>query len=422
MQTKHMVQLLLFLSLSVNLFAIEGKIRVFIASEDEIYTSQKMTVAVELLSSAFSITDAKIIFPASEKYIVQAPQSASYLGQEEVGDESWQIVHYDYEVYALQGGKVKISSVSVSFTASMGYGQPKKKFELKSDALSFDVKVPEGVKKDQFVLVTDNFKLSAEVKPEKTKLIVGDAVELSITQKAHEVLDLLLPPIAYSSNAFLRVYAKEPQLESGLQGKYDVSRTDSFTFVASVEGNVTLPVKEIMWYNPNSKEIHMEKISSLKYEIVPDPQIAIDAKKAKQKQIVSYIGLVVLFVVMLYLLFASKIQQVRKERICKFKQSEAGKFEALLSEIRSGDVSSVDKQYYVWLLSIAPELVRGGTKLIEAIQPSFADVLRELDLVMVEPEREFERMKFESELNSFRAELLQEKKRVKEGLPVTINP
>ena len=120
MQNKHMVKLLLFLSLSLDLFAIEGKIRVFITSQDVIYTSQKMTVAVELLSSAFSITDARITFPASDKYIVQAPQSASYLGQEEMGDESWQMVHYDYELYAMKAGRIEIPSVLVTFTASMG--------------------------------------------------------------------------------------------------------------------------------------------------------------------------------------------------------------------------------------------------------------------------------------------------------------
>ena len=69
----------------------------------------------------------------------------------------------------------------------MGYGQPKKEFDLKSDALSFDVKAPKDVKENQFVLVTDNYSLVSEMKPEKKQLIIGDAVELSVTQKAHDV-------------------------------------------------------------------------------------------------------------------------------------------------------------------------------------------------------------------------------------------
>jgi len=414
--------ILLLLFVNLKLFAVDGKIKVFMTTQESIYTSQKITVAVEILSSAFSITDARITFPASDKYIIQAPQSASYLGQEEVDGEAWQMVHYDYEIYALKAGKIEIPSVSVSFTASMGYGQPKKEFELKSDALSFEVKVPEGVDKGQFVLVTDNFKLSSEVKPEKRKLIVGDAVELSITQKAHEVPDILLTPIAYSSNVFLRVYRKEPVLERGLDGTYDVSRTDRFTFVASVEGNVTLRAQEIMWYNPKSKVIHVEKIPSLMYEILPDPQISIDAKKAKQKQFLFYIGLVFLFVVMLYLLFAVKIQQFRKERLRKFEESEAGKFSTLVSIIDSGDMSAIDRQFYIWLLSVAPELARGGMKSIEMIQPSFAKMLKAFDQSIVDTDRSFDHKKFRSELKSFREKLLQKRKSEEEGLPVAINP
>ena len=141
-QNKHSIRLLLiFISLTLNLFAIEGKIKVFIPSPEAIYTSQKVTISVELLSNAFSITDARITFPASKKYIIQEPKSAAYLGQEKVDDEDWQMVHYDYDVYALQAGKITIPSIFVTFTASMGYGQPKKEFVLKSETLHFDVSI-----------------------------------------------------------------------------------------------------------------------------------------------------------------------------------------------------------------------------------------------------------------------------------------
>jgi len=290
MQNRYILKyFLLLLFLTSNIFAIEGKIRVSIPSQEKIYTSQKITVSVELLSNAFSITNAKISFPASDKYIVQEPKSASYLGHEEMDDEDWQMVHYDYEVYTLKAGKVQIPSILVSFTASMGYGQPTKDFTIKSDALSFDVKVPEGVREDQFVLVTDNFKLTSEIKTKNKQLIVGDTIELTVIQQADGVPDLLLTPIVYRSNEFLRVYEKEPLLESGLKGEYDVSRTDRFTFVASMEGNVTLSAQEILWYNSVSKEIIVEKIPAMEYEILPDPQLAIDAKKAQQKQVLFYV-------------------------------------------------------------------------------------------------------------------------------------
>ena len=423
MQSKSLVKyFLLLLLVTHNLFAIEGKIRVFIPSQDEIYTSQKTTVAVELLSNAFSITNAKITFPASDRYIVQEPKSASYLGREEMGGEDWQMVHYDYEVYALRAGKVEIPSIQVSFTASMGYGQPTKEFILQSDALSFDVKVPQGVSKDHFVLVTDNFKLTTQIKPERKELIVGDAVEISVTQKAYGVPDLLLTPVVYRSNEFLRVYEKEPMLESGLKGTYDVSRTDRFTFVASMEGNVTLSAQEILWYDSKSKKISVEKIPAMQYEILPDPQIVIDAKKAQQKQLLLYVVSVFVFILGLYIVFASKIRHYMQERKRQYQQSEAGIFAHLLTSVKSDDLIAIDRQYYLWLLSIDPELARGGIRAVEKVYPSFAEVLKELDEVMIETEQEFDRMRFTRELKLFREKILQTTKSVKKGLSATINP
>jgi len=414
--------LFLFLFLTLNLFAIEGKVKVFIPSQTSIYTSQKITVSVELLSSALSITDAKITFPASPKYIVQAPKSASYLGQEEVEGEAWQMVHYDYEVYALQAGKIEIPSVLVSFTASMGYGQPKKEFALQSDALSFDVKAPKGVRPDQFVLVTDTFLLHSEVKPEHTKLIVGDAVALSMTQKSNGVPEILLTRIHYQSSAYLRVYNKEPELKSGLKGAYDVSRTDNFTFVASVEGNVTLPAQERLWYDPKTQKIHSEKSPALTFEILPDPQIALDIQSAKEKKYLFYVAFSLLLFLIGYRSLLPRIHQYRREQKEMFHRSEAGKFEHLLDTIKGEDASAIYSALYQWLTLVSPLMSRGGFRAIIAMQPSFENVLQALEAKTVDSDHPLNKIVSIEELRKLRSTLLEQTKVEMYALPLKINP
>ncbi len=423
MQSKLSIKLLfLFILLTLNVFAIDGKVRVFVKSNETIYTSQKVTVSVELLSNAFSITDAKITFPASNKYIVQAPKSASYLGQEKIEDEDWQMVHYEYQVYAMQSGKIEIPSLLITFTASMGYGQPKKEFILQSEALSFDVKVPKGVKSGQFVLVTDHFTLSSEIKPEKKKLIVGDAVELTVLQKANDIPDILLTPIIYTSNALLRVYTKEPELKSDLKGKYDVSRTDRFTFVAIGEGNVTLPEQERLWFNMQTQKIHVEKIPSVTYEIFPDPQIAIDAKKAQQKQRLFYIIVIVFLLLILYKIFASTVSAFLSKRKRVYELSEAGKFDAVLNSIKNDDSSGVYRDFYQWLTVASPKLSRLGFRGIEKIQPSFSASLRELEVALSVQQKAFDTTGFINEVKKLRTTLLKEQRNSKQVLPKNINP
>ncbi|MEA3418430.1 MAG: hypothetical protein U9Q90_03440 [Campylobacterota bacterium] len=423
MQSKLSIKLFfLFILLTLNVFAIEGKVKVFIKSQESIYTSQKATVSVELLSNAFSITDAKITFPSSKKYIVQVPKSASYLGHDEVNSEEWQMVHYDYEIYALQAGRIEIPSVLVSFTASMGYGQPKKEFELQSDTLSFDVKAPKGVKPDQFVLVTDKFMLHSELKPQKKKLIVGDAVELSVTQKANGAPDILLSPVRYDSNAYLRVYSKEPELKSGLKGEYDVSRTDSFTFVASAEGNVTLPVHERLWYNSVTQKIHVEKSPEMTFEILPDPQIAIDAKKARQKQLLLYVIITLLSLLIFYKIFGSKVRSYREERRRMHEQSEEGLYKRVLDASQGSNLPVLYQDFYKWLEAADPELARSGFRGVSDTYPSLSDSLLELERGLADPNQPFDRQGFMDQLGKFREELLERNQLRRGGLPKTINP
>jgi hypothetical protein len=301
MKNSSLIALYLFFVLfTFDLYAVEGDIKVYVQEHNAIYTSQKVTVAVELMTDAFSINDAKITFPSSPDYIVEAPQSAAYLRQEEIEGKEWQLVHYEYALYALRAGKIEIPSIAISFSASMGYGQPKKAFSFHSKSLSIKVKAPKGIKEKQFVLVSDNYVLEWEIKPESSQLIIGDALELTVTQKAKGVPDILLQPVIYPSSEYLRVYDTEPDLQSGIKGTFDVSRTDRFTFVAIAEGNVTIPAQTMLWWNPKSEKVEVENIAEISFEIIEDPQIAIDAKKAEQKQILIYLLLFLLFLFILY--------------------------------------------------------------------------------------------------------------------------
>jgi hypothetical protein len=413
---------MLFVWFSLPLHAIDAKIKVFIPTQDAIYTSQKISISIEVLSSAFSITETQITFPASDKYLVQAPQSASYLGREEVGDEEWQMVHYDYDLYALKSGKIDIPSVLVTFTASMGYGQPKKKFELKSDALSFEVKRPEGVETDQFVLVTKAYTLELKQNPQVNRLIVGDAVEVSVTQRANQVPDILLSQVSYDPNPHMRVYTKEPLLKSGEKGIYDVSRKDSFTFVASVEGNVTFPAQQKVWYDSVKNQLHSQTIPELVYEILPDPQIAIDAQNVKRQEVLLYTLLSVVSLVVVYILFAKRIRTYYREKKARYAKSEAGQFDALLAAIQNRPLHQVDLRYTQWLMHIKPTLIRGGIGEIETLDATFANELRALNEAMVGEEKAFSRQRFTEALKHFRSELLESEVSHDEGLPQTINP
>jgi len=414
--------LLLLLLLTINLFAVEGNMRVDLQSHENLYTSQKVIVAVELLTDAFSISDARITFPTSSKYIVNAPKSAAYIRTEEINGTDWQVVRYEYEVYALMSGEIEVSSVKATFSASMGYGQPKKAFNLESEALHFSVLSPKGIKKEQFVLVTDSYSLSRKADLKKSELIVGDAIEVEIIQKAHGVPDILLKPIIYKSTPLLRVYDKEPLLKSELKGKYDVFRTDRFTFVATAEGNVSIPEQKSIWWDSSSENVMIETIPAMHFTIIADPQIALDAKSVQQKKFLLYTIFTLLLLLVLYRFLAPSLKSYIYKRKKIYVLSEKGKFEDLSKSVQQNDASVVYQKFYIWLESIAPELSRGGFEAIIALLPSLKEHLHALEEKVINNTQPLDTADFSKELAKLREKLLGKKSRVVYGLPKIINP
>lgn len=385
MKSKILLKLLLLLLFfSVNIFAIDGKIRVYVKAHDTIYTSQKVTIAVELLTDAFSISDARINFPSSEKYIVQAPQSADYINKEDINGTAWQVVHYMYHIYALRAGEIEIPSIAISFSSSMGYGQAKKAFDLRSEALRFNVKVPKGIKSDQFVLVSDSYALNMKLSPQKKQLIIGDAIELEIKQKAHDIPDILFQPIIYKTTDQVRVYTKEPLLESGLKGAFDVSRTDKYTLVANAEGNVSIAAQKVVWWDSKSEKVKVETLPGISFEIVVDPQIAIDAKKAKQKQTLIYILVLLALLSILYMLLAPYLKKYRVKQKQIYEKSEESKYDNLVNSIEKEDVSLVYRDFYAWLSMNTHEVPLNTFKDIYEVYPELKSALLTFEETLID--------------------------------------
>jgi hypothetical protein len=393
--------LLVLLLLTVNLFAVEGKMRVKLQSHENVYTSQKVIISVELLTDAFSISDARITFPSSSKYIVNAPKSAAYIRTESINGTDWQVVHYEYEVYALMAGEIEVSSVKSTFSASMGYGQPKKEFALESKALHFSVLSPKGIKKDQFVLVTDKYSLTQKVEPQKSELIIGDAIEVEIIQKAHGVPDILLKPIHYKSTPLLRVYDKEPVLKNGLKGKFDVSRTDKFTFVATAEGNITIPAQSIWWFNAKTETVNEEKVEAFSFEIKPDPQIAMDTQKARKQTLLMRTGVIVLILLLLYYLSSPYVKRYLHERQSAYLLSEKGRFERLLKSVEEGDMAKIYRDFYTWINVLHPEMKVNTFKDIYIQYPEFKENFLRFESTLVSP-NDLDKVKCTSTLESLR--------------------
>ena len=285
---------------SFSLYAIDGGVSVEIKSKQKYHIGEEIVLKVDIKTTAYSMTDSNIGLDTNSNYIVVAPNSSSSLESVEVNGTSWQVIHYEYLIYPLHYGELQIPPIDISFNASMGYGQPKKEFKLQSKALDINISKIAGAKDGEFVLVSDKYSLEFNVKPKESKLIIGDAIEIEVIQKAKNSHDILLQPIVYKSTNYFTIYPKEPILKSKLGSDFDVSRADRFTLIAKREGNTTLIGKTLFWWNRGMDIAKEEIVPDIKLEIIVDPQIAVDEKKAKTQKTILYTFISILLLLLIY--------------------------------------------------------------------------------------------------------------------------
>ena len=420
--------LLFFFLFTIGLFAVEGAISVYTVEKEQRFVSEEVVLKVDLKTDAFSIKDARISLENTKDYIVVSPKSAAFLEAVDINGTQWQVVHYEYKLYSLHAGKITVSPIDISFKASMGYGQPDSNFTFLSDALILDVRAPEGVGKEDFVLSTPNYTLKSELSPKLsetniTQIKVGDAIELKITQEAKNVPDILLKPIHFSEDTHLKIYKEEPILKSKEVGTATiVTRTDSFTFVAAKEGNVSIPSQTFIWWDPAEQVLHTEKTASLNFIVLPNLKSAASLTPSEEEKPSALSILLILIVIGVLYKLIPTIQKKKAEKKVAYMQSEEGRFKTLLDSCQDGDMVTLYHDFYSWLEVADINLSRVGFRGICEVQPSFCDPLRELEEVLVVPKLSFDKGGFINELTKFREVLLKQQQIRQDRLPQNINP
>jgi len=424
--------ILLFIALTLGLFAVEGDYSVHMVEKERYFVSEEVVLKVDLKTTAFSISDVKIGLENAKDYIVVAPKSAAFLETVDINSTQWQVVYYEYKLYPLHAGKITIAPIDIAFRASMGYGQPDSNFTFQSDTLILDVRAPQGVGKEDFVLSTPSYSLKSELSPKLsetniTKIKVGDAIELKITQEAKNVPDLLLTPIHFSEDSHFKIYKEEPILKSKeIDTATIATRTDSFIFVATKEGNISIPSQTLIWWNPVRQVLHKEKTASLHFIILPAPKSDTSLTPSEEEKEDKPSPLNILFIIILIGVLYKLIPYIQKKKTEKklaYMHSEEGRFKRVLDICEgSDDRATLYHDLYDWLKVADPNLSRVGFKGICEVQLSFCDALRELEEVLVDPQRSFDKKNFINELTKFREVLLKQQQVRQESLPQNINP
>ncbi|NOR81011.1 MAG: hypothetical protein GQ529_09305 [Methyloprofundus sp.] len=432
--------LLFLLGLPVTVVAIQGEVELNITQDSNLWIGQKIVANLTVKTDAYSISGLRVDTLGNDELIIIKPESAAYKESETIGDTQWQKTVFEYVIYPMRAGDISIKPFKVTFSASMGYGQPKKNFQLKTQAIQLEVAKLKGAKDNVFVLTSTEFSLQVTYKPDVNELTVGDAFERVISIRAVDVPDLLLQPVpvyqdlATNEEAYFKVYRSEPVLsEQDINGQKIATRIEQDTFVASHKGAVILPEIEMYWWHPQMQKLASVVIPAKTMTILANPLL--NAEKDSEQETLSessvdisakriyyrLLGFVLALVVSMWWLFP-KLKKALKLRKQKYQASEAAYFKALEQSCSTGAVQSIYADFYRWATVAMPELVPLNFQSISQHHPVIKPALDALELALMTPEISFDSRPFKQQVSDLRNALLQQKKLMDNRLIAVINP
>ena len=249
-----------------------------------------------------------------------------------------------------------------------------------------------------------------------TQIKVGDAITLSINQKAKNVPDILLRPSSMHESDYFNIYSEEPQLKT--EQSY-ATRIDAYTLVASKEGNVTIPAQHFVWWDTEKKILHKEMTDTYSFEILPNSELAVKGVSSEEKGSKGWVYGVMAILVLLIVLYKLYPHYLTwsKQRKLVYAHSEEGLYTNLLV---STDHTTLYQNFYTWLESISPKLAKEGFRGVIEFQPSFEKPLEQFEAVLAKQEQEFDKIAFIDEVKKLREQLLLKQKQ--QNLVPTINP
>ena len=432
--------LLLLLCLPVSVVAIQGEVELNITQDSNLWIGQKIVANLTVKTDAYSISDLRVDTLGNDELIIIKPESAAYKESETIGDTQWQKTVFEYVIYPMRAGDISIKPFKVTFSASMGYGQPKKNFQLTTQAIQLEVAKPKGAKDTVFVLTSSEFSLQVSYKPDVNELKVGDAFERIVSIRAVDVPDLLLQPVpvyqdsATNEEAYFKVYRNEPILsEQDNEGQKIATRIEQDTFVASHEGVVTLPEIEMVWWHPQLQELASIVIPAKTMTILSNPLLNAeqDSEQENQSELLAegltkkryyrLLGFVLALVVAIWWLFP-KLKMLLKHRKQQYQASEAACFKELEQSCSTGVVQSIYADFYRWAAVAMPEIIPLNFQSISCQHLIIKPALDMLELALITREISFDSRLFKQQVSDLRNALLQQKKLIGGGLIAVINP
>ena len=252
--------------------ALDARVRVSVEPEREAWIGEQLILKVDLMTNGLSFSDQRIHLPDVPGALVLEDTVTTVKLSEQVEDETWQVLRYDYPLFAQRPGRIEVAPVNIAFAVSAGFGSDPEHYELQTEALAFEVQTPPGAADPARLVTTTNFSMKVAVTPDPTGLAVGDAVTRTVTRSADAVSGMAFAPLPLPDIAGVAAYPRTPEVDDrSNRGMLTGTRVESVSYVLQKAGKVSIPGIELQWWDPVAEKLNTERIAPLDLDVADNP-------------------------------------------------------------------------------------------------------------------------------------------------------
>lgn len=301
-------------------------------------------------------------------------------GKEKKNGAEFSTWRYDFAFYPQRDGTHTIPSIGVRLSLPDGEGNWQY-FTATTTKFTLDAKWPKGAEGLSSLVSTKRFDATEKWNPDISTPRVGDAITLTISRNADDVLGLGFPPLDWAEIEGMGVYPATPEVDDQIyRGEVTGKRTEKITYTFEREGTVTIPGYTIPWFNLSEQKMKYVRFPARTFEVAPNPTLLNNAAETPTstsasipwKKVLGVVGglLAMAFLIHRYLLPALA------RRAEQYKYSESAAFQKIRRVCHKGNATATSNALRLWLRHLNVSLEQF---LLEADSPNCLDQIRLLN-------------------------------------------
>ncbi len=236
---------------------------------DNIVPGQKLALELKISTNRWFTGGTRIVPPEVPGLVILQTEAFASNASEQRNGESWVVQRWTLDVYPQREGPFELPPIDLIVKVNDPQGG-NLSGRIQAPGLRFSATVPAALAQADFWVASPAFAVDQKFDRSLQGLIVGDAIEREIRFRASDVMAMMLPGFEAESLEGLQAYPLPPKLdESNDRGEMNATRVETISYIVQKAGNYTLPAREFLWWNTQSRQLVLLELPAVNIEAAP---------------------------------------------------------------------------------------------------------------------------------------------------------